>query len=578
VKEDPQRHASSARRPGARLVWTLVRLRARLYGRALRSVASNWLKLATVLVFGSVLWFGFLALFINGFQFLNRPPFSILIRPLLYLFFFVLLLMLTFSNAIIAYASVFRSREASWMGARPVPWSHAFGYFLADAVLFSSWATAFLAVPVILALGYVLRAPWYYYPGGLALLVPFIMLAGGVGALFALAVAGLVSVLGGRVLLAAVVVAAVAGGALGLREVWLWQDADLSQPGVITQRLGTFAFAGHWLWPSVWVVKGLTKLVTRTPGRAGFYLLVLAANALFFPVVALEIAGRAYGRLWNALVSRGGSARKGRSHALAHVVRGAFFYVSRPVTALVVKDLKTFLRDATQWSQFILFFGLLAVYFLNLRGLRYDQLPVQWKVFVAFLNLGATLLVLATFTSRFIFPLPSLEGETFWVLALAPVERRSILIGKFLFAFTGSALTAEALILLSDLMLGMSWGFVAIHMLTVIFAAMGLVGISLGLGALYPEIHERNPSKIVSGFGGTLNWVVSFLFIAVVLATEMAATYYCFLGPDSVLSATGPTRWAEPTAAAARIVIAVSVIATAVPMSLGIRAFDRQEF
>jgi ABC-2 type transport system permease protein len=35
----------------------------------------------------------------------------------------------------------------------------------------------------------------------------------------------------------------------------------------------------------------------------------------------------------------------------------------------------------------------------------------------------------------------------------------------------------------------------------------------VGIGVLYPNFKEMNPSKIVSGFGGTLCLVLSFLYI-----------------------------------------------------------------
>ena len=40
-----------------------------------------------------------------------------------------------------------------------------------------------------------------------------------------------------------------------------------------------------------------------------------------------------------------------------------------------------------------------------------------------------------------------------------------------------------------------------------------LNGLAVGLGVLYPNLKEANPSKIVSGFGGTLCLVLSFLYI-----------------------------------------------------------------
>ena len=51
-----------------------------------------------------------------------------------------------------------------------------------------------------------------------------------------------------------------------------------------------------------------------------------------------------------------------------------------------------------------------------------------------------------------------------------------------------------------------------------------LTGLAVGLGALYPNFKEENPSKIVSGFGGTFCLVLSFLYIlgsVVLLALAM---------------------------------------------------------
>src|SRR5579872_2554478 len=40
-----------------------------------------------------------------------------------------------------------------------------------------------------------------------------------------------------------------------------------------------------------------------------------------------------------------------------------------------------------------------------------------------------------------------------------------------------------------------------------------LNGLAAGLGVLYPNFKETNPTKIVSGFGGTFCLVLSFLYI-----------------------------------------------------------------
>ena len=76
-----------------------------------------------------------------------------------------------------------------------------------------------------------------------------------------------------------------------------------------------------------------------------------------------------------------------------------------------------------------------------------------WKNVVAFLNLAATCLTLATLTTRFVFPMISLEGQRFWILGLMPVSRWKILRTKFLFVLAGSFVIALILVTLSNVML-----------------------------------------------------------------------------------------------------------------------------
>ena len=47
--------------------------------------------------------------------------------------------------------------------------------------------------------------------------------------------------------------------------------------------------------------------------------------------------------------------------------------------------------------------------------------------------------------------------------------------------------------------------------------ALSLNGLAMGMGVMYPDLKEDNPSKIVSGFGGTFCLVVSFVYIGLAI-------------------------------------------------------------
>ena len=67
--------------------------------------------------------------------------------------------------------------------------------------------------------------------------------------------------------------------------------------------------------------------------------------------------------------------------------------------------------------------------------------------------------------------------------------------------------------MLSCCLLKMSWDRVAFFGAVITVMTFALNGLAVGLGVLYPNLKETNPSKIVSGFGGTFCLVLSFLYI-----------------------------------------------------------------
>ncbi len=249
--------------------------------------------------------------------------------------------------------------------------------------------------------------------------------------------------------------------------------------------------------------------------------------------------------------------------------------VTQQMRLLIVKDLRLFRRDPVQWSQFIIFFGLLALYFANIRHFSYDVNYTAWVNMISFLNLAVVGLILSTFTTRFIFPMLSLEGRRFWILSMLPVRRDSILWGKFVFAAAGSAVPCCLLILLSDFMLQISWLVMAIHQLICALLCLGLSGIAVGLGARMPDLREESPSKIAAGFGGTLSLVTSAIYIVVVVGLTGVPAHFYLTGQH----AEARPDWAGLALVAGTLASClVGLAATLVPMAIGLRAFRRLEF
>ena len=339
----------------------------------------------------------------------------------------------------------------------------------------------------------------------------------------------------------------------------------------IQQGLGRLSLTESPLLPSYWAGQGILDLAHGRAPEAGFRMLLLLSTALFLAMLSVHLARwfytTAYYRTQDLRRKRKGATSAGFYRLLERLLPG----MSYELRALVIKDVKTFVRDPVQWSQALLFFGLLGIYFANIRTMQYELTAPFWKNFISLLNFFATCLTLSTFTSRFIFPLLSLEGRKFWILGLLPIERRNIFYSKFWFALIGSFVLSEGLMVLSDLNLGMEGPALALHAIALLVICGGLSALAVGVGAIYPNLRENNPSKIVSGFGGTLNLVLSVFLVALVAALLVAPYHLLQMQQGNVAFI---RLFLLPGGLAA---LAIGAVAVAVPLWLGVRAFERFE-
>lgn len=574
-----------------------LRLRLQMARTHLKFLLAN-ARLRTGLVVGLSIffWFGLFALFYNGFGFVIKyveSPGSryhsdtmLFVFPL---FFLSLQVMLIFSSGIILYGGLYPSRETAFLMTLPVRDERLVFYRFQEALLFSSWGFFLLASPMLLAYGMVANAPWYYFAYLLPLMASFAYIPCTIGAILCLLLIyrlpSMRRIAVGVVALAIIVVAYQS----------IWKTLEFSETEFLgnswfKDTLKRFRFArGEWL-PSTWLSNALIEAVRRSHNNprdlpwleAGKYLVVLVSNALALHLIFVWLGKRVYRPSYWELHSR--RAKKPKL-SLAWVDRVAGFFLKPfPVQTrlLIMKDLRLFRRDPVQWSQFLIFFGLLLLYFANVDRFRQHKSDINvltWVNIVSFLNLAVVGLILSTFTTRFIYPLISLEGRRFWILSRLPVDRDTILWGKFLFAACGSWLPCAALVGISDVMLDVSFMVVAVHQLICLLLCLGLAGMAVGFGAMMPNFREQSPSKIAAGFGGTLNLVLSALYImAVVLMTALPCHFFLLAGkaemPPKLLQPQYLRFWLMLGILASMVLAA---IVTILPLRGGLRAFRRLE-
>src|SRR5262249_46141072 len=172
--------------------------------------------------------------------------------------------------------------------------------------------------------------------------------------------------------------------------------------------------------PSFWVAE---TVFASMQGRLD----ILHAAALWTTALGLTLVLAAANGRWHfAGFSKAQEARKTRFRRLRLLERVMRVVPMSPVGRhLLLKDVKIFLRDVSQWSQLLLLLALVLVYLYNFRVLDLDRIPYMsgmLKNVYAFVNLGMAGLVMSTVCARFVFPAGSAEGAAFWLTRASSIS------------------------------------------------------------------------------------------------------------------------------------------------------------
>ena len=575
----------SARRSPAPSQARLFRqLRYRLVRNGFRVLVSTGLVRLVTMVLTSLVvaafvfgmsWYGIHSLFA-----FKIPVKGLIVGGLFDMLFFTLGVMLVFSTGIILYASLFTAPEAKYLLSTPARADEIFATKFQAAVGFSSWAFLILGVPILVAYGLVAGAAAWFYVLLPFYLLGFVILPGAVSALLMLLVVRYLPKNRKQFLVAVGIILLLVGGVWGVRVLRAVRSTvETSRKNEVEGLLGQFAFLSNPYAPSHWATQGILDAARGDGGPALLRLAMLWSNGLVGYLVAAAAARRYYRTAFDRLAGGGSRGKVYRASTLDKIMRASVFYLDKPTRILIEKDFRTFRRDPSQWALLAVFGGLLMLMALNFRQLVKNDLARLDKFAVSLICVSATSVFLCAILSRFIFPLVSLEGRKFWILGLMPVDRMQILRGKFAFAATLSTVLATGLILISDLMIEMPAEAVLLHLVAVTAVAVGLSAMNVGLGAYMPNFRETDPSKIVVGFGGTVNIVLGLMFTVLVIGAMVGPGHVSAIakasGSKFASAGEGLPGWAY---LGVPLGLALTAVAVVVPLRMGGRALRETEF
>lgn len=481
--------------------------------------------------------------------------------------FFSLLLL---SNIITALSSFFLARDLDLLVAAPVDWLALYGAKLLETGVNASWMVVLMAVPMFAAFGVAYHGGPLFPLIVLGVFIPFLVVPAVIGSAITLLLVNIFPARRTRDILSVIAVLAAGGIVLLFRIV---RPERLARPEgfrslvefVTILRTPTSPFL-----PSEWVQKSVLGWLNNRPDWLPFYLLWSTAAAAFVLGALLH----------RGLYATGFSKAQESGQRWARSSAGSrfFFRLLRPLgilrRELVLKELRLFFRDTTQWSQLILLAVLVVVYVFNIKYLPLKGEGITFFLVnvIPFLNLVLAGFVLASIAARFIFPSVSLEGRTLWLLRSSPMPVKDLLWAKFWVGTTPLLLLALGIVGVTNTLLQVSDFMFAVSIMTITFMTLALCGMALGFGTLFPQFETENAAQIPTSFGGLVFMIASVGLIAGVVTLE-ARPVYSYLSSRLYNTPNEPTEmWIG-----FGLAIALCVAATVIPIGIAKRRLEAVE-
>jgi ABC-2 type transport system permease protein len=532
-------------------------------------------KLIILTIVGALFWlgvFGVLYKILKYFRGVEELG-PLLAGKLLGLVLLSFISILILSNVITALSSFFLAKDLDLLVSAPVDWLRLYLAKLGETLLHSSWMVALMAVPILAAYGVIYQGGLLFIPYAVLAIVPMLVLPAVVGSAITLVLVNLFPARRTRDLLSIVALGAAGGVILLFRII---RPEQLARPEgfrnlldfITVLRTPTSPFL-----PSEWATKAIMSYL-----RHGFdplpLVLLWTTAAGFITLGAM---------LHRELFAQGFTkAQEGAER----FIRGAFWRwtiggLLRPLPVakreFVLKDIKLFFRDTTQWSQLILLAVLVVVYLFNIKALPLfsgEQVPFFYVTLVSFLNLGLSGFVLASIAARFIFPAVSLEGRQMWLLRSSPLDLRALLWSKYWVGTIPLLVLALLLTGLTNVLLKVSPFMMVVSLMTICALTLAIAALALGFGALYPQFETENAAQIPTSFGGLVFMMATIALLAAVILC-LAGPVYTYL---RAANAGEPVRIDALTIAAFTAAAAICTAATVIPLRLGLKKMESFEF
>ena len=483
------------------------------------------------------------------------------------------LAILLLSNIITALSSFFLAKDLDLLASSPVDWLDLYLAKLGETMVHSSWMVALMAVPIFAAYGAVYDGGWLFAPYVIFVFFPLMVIPAVIGSAVTLTLVNVFPAKRTRDVLSIITI--VAAGVLVLL-FRIIRPEQLARPEGFLSLLDFITLLRtptSPLLPSEWATSSFMGFLVGPFDILPIFM--LWSTAASFVVLGALLHRALYATGFTK--AQEGAERFVKGWVWRVILDPLFKPLAVAKRELIIKDLKLFFRDTTQWSQLILLGVLVVIYLFNISALplfRGEQVPFFLVSVISFLNLGLAGFVLASIAARFIFPSISLEGRQMWLLRSSPLDLRALLWSKYWIGTVPLLVVALVITVFTNIILHATPFMMTLSVTTMILLTFAISALALGFGALYPQFETENAAQIPTSFGGLVFMMTTIVLVAAVIVLEAMPVY----GYMNAAFRGEPVQITTSMILAFTGVLLLCITATVVPLKIGLRKMEEFEF
>lgn len=440
-----------------------------------------------------------------------------LLHEFLSIVLFIFFIAINVGNILVSYSTLYKSNEVCFLITKPLKPSKVFTLKFLDNFFYSSSTLLFILLSVLAGYASYFNLRIEY----LSVLIlfnflPFMLSAGSLGAIILMIFIKLASIFNLRKVIYGLAISYI---------TIIFIFFKINSPVALVNTVMSYyplidkdKYLGELISPFIkhlpnnWLSEAAYWLTNNNINNAvPLIILQLGFSMLLFSC-AIFIGNKWYFKTWlmNLKITAENTELRKNKTSFFSFQNSSFLSIQSD--SIIKKDFWLFVREPAQWIHFVVLLFLIMIFIPSVAGIKYIGLGnfyLQTSIYLAVFLFN--LLLISTLSLRFVFPLISLEGETFWKLKSAPLSPVKILNNKI--NFYGS------IILIISLFLSYFTNYrfeVLIELMALIInliAVSTIFVINIGMGGLFVNYKEKNSIRLSSSQGASITFLLNLVYI-----------------------------------------------------------------